>query len=27
VYLGVNTDPDADLKPPHPQTHYLAVEV
>jgi len=27
VYLGVNTDPDANLKPPHPQTHYLAVEV
>jgi len=27
VYLGINSDPDADLRPPHPQTFYIPVEV
>ena len=27
VYLGINTDPEADLRPPHPQTYYLPVEI
>tara|TARA_R100000152_G_C6781285_1_gene215473 strand:- start:2745 stop:4208 length:1464 start_codon:yes stop_codon:yes gene_type:complete len=27
VYLGINTDPDADIKPPHQQTYYVAAEV
>lgn len=27
VYVGINTDPEADIKPDHPQTHYISVEV
>ena len=27
VYLGINSDPDANLRPPHPQTFYIPVEV